>query len=275
MGRTSKRSAGKRSRNASSARQGVQSADQKLSRSVAWPSASASGLSGARARVQGDVAQRLRRAPVLPQPGQRRGIVGPAPEQRGGHRQQRVQVERAAFRAGGLSHGQFVAAADGIAQLGGQDAGAGDAEAALLRRRRSGEQVEPALLHAVEVEVPGDHPAASRLHLEGCHVGDRAGNGEQVMQPVGVGQPERRYGRPGGPGAARARGEDRWVSDPGPAGRGGCWPAGLDDRFAGQLPGPGSFESARPRARRPPLLHCQQCDSRRRAGRGRRRVDTA
>ena len=74
MGRTWTCSVGHRAAMFSSARHGVQSADQKLSRS-----SGAVLLAGAAGRVtdrfDGDVAERLGGAPVLPEPGQRLRLV--------------------------------------------------------------------------------------------------------------------------------------------------------------------------------------------------------
>ena len=46
-----------------------------------------------------DMAQRLDRTPVPPQPGDARGVVGALPQLRIGHRQQRVQIEWAGAAA--------------------------------------------------------------------------------------------------------------------------------------------------------------------------------
>jgi hypothetical protein len=103
---------------------------------------------------------------VRPQPGQRDRIVWPAPQDVRRHRQQRVQVERAGPAVADPGQRQVVPPCRGVAQLAGEDAGAGQAEAALLRWRRRHQPEKHVLGDARRVELPGDDPGAGRRGLE-------------------------------------------------------------------------------------------------------------
>ena len=103
------------------------------------------------------------------------------------HRHEGVQVERASPAQPDPGGRQFLAAARRVAQLAGQDAGAAEAEAARRRIRRSGrrrgrdQQMEQILLHAVEIELPGDRPSAGRRCAERGQVSRRTGHPQPVI----------------------------------------------------------------------------------------------
>ena len=67
-------------------------------------------------RAQRDVAQRLRRAPMCPEPGERVGMVRAKPENVCRDRDERVQVERTGGAAPDPSDGQRVPARQRVAQ---------------------------------------------------------------------------------------------------------------------------------------------------------------
>ena len=148
------------------------------------------------------MAQRLGGAPVRPQPGQRGRVVRAEAQQVSGHRDQRLQVERTGQAAADPGDGEVVAARHGGAQLIGEDAGAGRTEAAPVRRRWRDQHMEEIFRQAVEVELPGDHPCPGGGLFERGDGGRRAGDGQTMMQPVGVGEPQRCRLVPARPGAS-------------------------------------------------------------------------
>ena len=85
--------------------------------------------------VLGDMPQGFGRAPVLPEPGKRCRVVRAKPEHVVGHRNERMQVERARPAQAHTSDSAFVATANGVAQLPSQDPRSGHAQRALLRGR--------------------------------------------------------------------------------------------------------------------------------------------
>ena len=62
---------------------------------------------------------------------------------------------------------------------------------ARLRGRWRHQQVKEILLHAVEVELPGDDARTRGGVPKGCELIRRPGYGEAVVQPVGVRQSHR------------------------------------------------------------------------------------
>ena len=78
--------------------------------------------------------QRLRRAPVFPEPGERHRIIRAKPKHRVGHRDQRVQIERTRLAHAHTCNSAFVATANGFAQLSGQHPCPSHAQRARLRR---------------------------------------------------------------------------------------------------------------------------------------------
>ena len=70
-------------------------------------------------------------APVRPQPSERLRVVWPQPQDREGHRDQGMQVEGTGLGDPDLADRGFVLRPHRVAQLIGQDAGAGDADRAL------------------------------------------------------------------------------------------------------------------------------------------------
>ena len=83
--------------------------------------------------VLGDMSQRLGRAPVLPEPGERHRVVRAKSEHVVRHRDERVQIERARLAHSHTCDGAFVATANGFAQLPGQHPCSGHAQRARLR----------------------------------------------------------------------------------------------------------------------------------------------
>ena len=103
-----------------------------------------------------------------------------------------MQVEGTGPAAADPRHGEIMAAADGVAQLAGDDPRPGQAEGALLRRRGRDQQVEAILLEAIEVEMPRNDPGAPGGGAERGHLLLRPGDRQPVIQPVGVREPQRR-----------------------------------------------------------------------------------
>ena len=96
---------------------------------------------------------------------------------------------------------QLVPACHGIAQLPGEDAGAGEAEAALLRWRRR-HQPRNKSSACGRGRAPGDGPGAGRRRLERREC-LRAGDGQPMVQPIGVGQAQRGAAAPSPPARGR------------------------------------------------------------------------
>ncbi len=105
------------------------------------------------------------------------------------HRDERVQVEWARLAHSHTSDSTFVATADGVSQLPGQHPCSSHAQRAGLRRRRRHQQVKNILLHAVEIDVPGDHSRARGSTPESGKLIGSPNDGEAVVQPIGVRQP--------------------------------------------------------------------------------------
>jgi hypothetical protein len=77
-----------------------------------------------------------------------------------------VQVERAGPAVAEPGQRQIVPPCRGVAQLAGEDAGAGQAEAALLRSRGRHQPEKHVLGDARRVELPGNDPGPGRRGLE-------------------------------------------------------------------------------------------------------------
>jgi hypothetical protein len=98
-----------------------------------------------------------------------------------------VEIERAGAAVTDPGDGQGVPAFNGFAELGGQDPGALQAEAAM---RRVDQAVEPVSSQARHVELPRDRSRPACCLLEGRDQLDRPGHRQTVMQPVRVRQPK-------------------------------------------------------------------------------------
>ena len=135
--------------------------------------------------------------------------MGGAERQDGvGHRQQRVQVERALSPVSDLGGGARLVGLDQAAELPGQDVAAGDRQPALRGRHRGG-AVKNILLEPGAVEPPGDHPGTPRRRSECFQRRRRARHREMVVQPhrrFAPGDP----GRIGPPAAVARRRVGRW-----------------------------------------------------------------
>ena len=153
---------------------------------------------------------------MLPEPGQRRWIVGTEEQDLTGDGNEGVQVEWAGSAVADPRDGDLVTASDGIAQLPRENACASNAEAAVFGCHQ---QVEVVLLHPVEVELPGDDAGAGGRLPKSSNVDRRPADGEPVVQPVRRRQPHRsrrldgRRTRPRLAGRADLvrRGDDRWL----------------------------------------------------------------
>ena len=109
--------------------------------------------------ILGDMSQGLGRAPVLPEPGVRHRVLRAKLEHLVRHWDQSMQIERARLAHSHPGDSAFVATANGFSQLPGQHPCSGHAQCARLRGRWRHQQVEDILLHAVEIDLPGDDPA--------------------------------------------------------------------------------------------------------------------
>ena len=117
--------------------------------------------------ILGDMSQGLRRAPVLPEPGERYRIVRAKSEYLVRHWDESMQIERARLAHSYTGDSAFVATANGFAQLSGQHPCSGHAQCARLRGRWRHQQVKDILLQAVEVDLPGDDSRARGSTPEG------------------------------------------------------------------------------------------------------------
>jgi hypothetical protein len=109
-----------------------------------------------------------------------------------------VQVERAGAAVADPRECEVMAARHGRAQLAGEDAGAGQAQAAFLRQGWRGQPMERIFGDAIKVEMPRDDCRAGRRRPKRCQGCGRAGDRQPVVQPVGMGEAQR------GAGDARA-----------------------------------------------------------------------
>jgi hypothetical protein len=142
--------------------------------------------------VLGDVSQGLGRAPVLPEPSKRRRVVRTKSEHFVRHRDESVQIEWARLAHSHTSDSAFVATVNGFPQLPGQHPCSSHAQRARLQERWRHQQVEDILLHAVEVDLPGDDSRACGSTPEDDKLIGCPNDGEAVVQPIGVRQPHRR-----------------------------------------------------------------------------------
>ena len=110
--------------------------------------------------VLGDMSQGLGRAPVLPEPGERLRVVRAKLEHLVRHRDESMQIEWARLAHSHTSDSAFVATANGFSQLPGQHPCSSYAQRARLRGWWRHQQVKDILLHAVEVDLPGDDSRA-------------------------------------------------------------------------------------------------------------------
>ena len=104
-----------------------------------------------------------------------------------GHRQQRMQIERAALAAAHQRDRPALPVLDPLAELPGQDAATRDGEVAARRwlRRR---QVEDVLLQHLEIQPPRRDAGAARRRGERVNGLSRAADGEMMIPPPRAGR---------------------------------------------------------------------------------------
>ena len=132
------------------------------------------------------MSQGLRRAPVLPESGERHRVLRAKSEHVVRYWDESMQIEWARLAQSHTRDSAFVATANGVSQLPGQHPCSGHAQCARLRRRWRHQQMKDILLQAVEVDLPGDDSRACGSASEGGELIGRSNDGEAVVQPIGV-----------------------------------------------------------------------------------------
>ena len=132
-----------------------------------------------------DPPQRPRGAPLAPEPAQRRGCVGALAQHLPRHRDELVQVERHRLGAADPGARFLVLVPEGLFRLPRHDLRALETDGAARLRHH---QRQPVLLQGVVVVSPGHVAGAGRGLAEGPQRVAVAGDGQLLVQPVGVRQ---------------------------------------------------------------------------------------